>query len=157
MPKRTLLILVALGWLLGGCVLGGGPVVGYGKQRGFYGGLTGYGGVSMGQLAVEFGGNRDGGVLQGRLELEANRLRLLEGADANELSPGVHAGIGFATGSGGRGLAALAGPDVGMTRERSNCEGTTSYSVGIEWRYVGGESLFVLAPRAEQLQDVCLR
>ena len=157
MPKRALLFIVVGSWLLGGCVLGGGPVVGYGKKRGFYGGVAGYGGVSMAQLSVEMGGNRDGGMLQGRFDVEANRLRLLHGPDENEPSPGMHAGIGYAAGSGGRGLAAVVGPDVGVVRERSNCEGSPIYSIGIEWRNVGGESLFVLAPRYEQLADICLR
>ena len=154
---RTLIVVVLVGCVLAGCVMGGGPVVGYGKKRGFYAGAAGYAGASMAHATLEVGGNRDGAVVQARLDLEASRLRLLHGPDENELTPGIHAGIGYAGGQGAGGMTAVVGPDVGLVRERSNCTGTQIYYVGLDWRYVAGESLFALAPRYEQLSDICLR
>ena len=55
------------------------------------------------------------------------------------------------------GLAAIVGPDVGYVRERMNCEGSPVFYAGVEWRYVGGESVIALAPRWEKIADICLR
>src|SRR5262245_56267223 len=113
---RTMTKCALLGLLCSGCVLGAGPVVGYGKKRGFYAGGAVYGGITMGQLWREVAGTRDGAVWQTRLDGEASKLRTmgwpLGHTDEDKPYPGVRAGIGYGRSNGVGGLAATVGPDV---------------------------------------------
>jgi hypothetical protein len=156
MVKGALLAVVC-----GGCVVGAGPVIGYGKQRGFYAGVAGYGGVTMGQLSLEVGGTREGALVQGRIDVEASKLRTKNWpfgkTEEDAPYPGLRAGIGYARTGGAGMLATTVGPDVGVRTARTYCEGAPSYIVGIDWRYIGGEHQLVIAPRYETYQDICLR
>ena len=141
-----------------GCVLGGGPIVGYGTKRGVYAGLAGVAGASVVHGTFEVGGTKRGAMWQGRLDLELNKARFTAwGVDAERPYPGLHLGIGYARTEGAGGLAAVAGPDVAVMRNTSYCEGAPAIYVGVEWRHVAGESQFVIAPRYETLSDICLR
>jgi hypothetical protein len=141
-----------------GCVIGGGPVVGYGTKRGFYGGVAGVGGASVVHGTAEVGGTKRGVMWQGRLDLELNKARFTGWhVEAERPYPGAHLGIGYMRSEGIGGLAAVVGPDVAMMRNTSYCSGAPAIYGGVEWRYVGGESQFVFAPRYETLSDICLR
>jgi len=149
-------------WLIlvvcGGCVFGGGPVVGYGTQRGVYAGVAGVAGVNAVHATAELGGTKRGAMGQGRLDVELNRARFMgSGVEIGRPYPGLHMGIGYVRTDGAGGLAAVVGPDVAFMRNKSYCEGAPAIYVGVEWRYIRGESQIVVAPRYETLSDICLR
>ena len=154
MVRAPCLILV----MCGGCVFGAGPVVGYGTRRGVYAGVAGVAGVNAVHGALEIGGTKRGVMWQGRLDLELNKARFTGwGVEAGRPYPGLHLGIGYARSEGVGGLAGVIGPDVAIMRNTSYCDGAPAIYAGVEWRHVGGESQFVVAPRYETLSDICLR
>jgi hypothetical protein len=154
MRSVGLLLLV----MCGGCVFGGGPVVGYGTRRGVYAGIAGVAGANVVHGTFEIGGTKRGVMGQGRLDLELNKARFTAwGVEAGRPYPGLHLGIGYARTEGAGGLAAVVGPDVAVMRNTSYCSGAPAIYAGVEWRYVRGESQFVAAPRYETLGDICLR
>jgi len=140
-----------------GCVLGGGPVVGYGTKHGVYAGVAGGAGVSVAQATAELGGTSRGAIAQARLDLQLSKLRFTDwNAEVGRPYPGVHGGIGYGLAEGWGGLATMVGPDVGVLRDNSYCTGAPVIYVGVDWRYLRGESQFVLAPRYEKIWDICL-
>jgi len=154
MVRALCLVLV----VCGGCVIGGGPVVGYGARRGVYAGVAGVAGVMVAHGTFELGGTKRGVVGQGRRDLELNKARVLgQSVKADHPYPGLHLGIGYGRTEGEGGLAAVVGPDVAVMLNKSYCSGAPAIYVGVEWRWVGGESQVVLAPRYEKIGDICLR
>jgi hypothetical protein len=137
-----------------GCAIGGGGAVGYGNKRGFYAGGSVTGGVTMGQLTMEMGGTQRGMLAQFRLEGEFNQARLLESSRDRHTHFGARAGVGYAYTENTGSLAALVGPDVARILDDDSCANKDVY-VGIEYRWVGGESQVVLAPRYENLNGLC--
>jgi hypothetical protein len=157
MVLRCSILLVGCA-IAGGCVANIGPVVGYGTKHGVYGGVAGGLGASVAQGTMEIGGNRRGLALQTRLDVELSKARFINwDVEAERPYPGLHGGIGYGWGGGQGGLATVLGPDVAVLRNTRYCEGAPAFYVGLDWRHVGGESQFALAPRYEVLSDICLR
>ena len=158
MMRAFLLLFVCA--FCGGCVLGTGAAIGYGKKRGFYAGVSGTVGISAGGVALEIGGTGQGAITQLRLEAEANRGKFTGWhIDADKPYPAAHAGFGAAYTEHEWSKAALIGPEITYAPNTAYCDGIGAPMVyaGIEYRYVAGESQIVFAPRYEVVSDFCLR
>jgi hypothetical protein len=141
--------------LCSGCVLGAGGAIGYGTKRGVYVGGTATAGVTAGQLTLEAGGTGSGPGGQLRLEADVSRARIKWTEIEDGLYPGGRAGIGYAVTSSYESITAIAGPTLGFVVSEARCKDSL-ISLGLEYRWVGGESQIVFTPRYETMYGLCL-
>jgi len=151
---RALILLVVCG--IAGCTLGAGGAVGYGTKRGFYAGGSVSAGPTVAKATIEVGGTRRGVMSQYRLDAEANRTQFTAWhVVPDEWYPGGRVGLGYAKTEGKGSPAIVIGPDVAVRFNTKYCEGAPGLYLGVEYRYVAGESQVVFAPRFDRLSDYC--
>jgi hypothetical protein len=138
-----------------GCVLGAGGAIGYGTKRGVYVGGTATAGITAGQLTLEAGGTGGGPVGQLRLEADVSRARIKWTEIDDRLYPGGRAGIGYAVTSSYESVTAIAGPTLAFPVSLEYCRDSL-ISLGLEYRWIGGESQIVFTPRYETMYGLCL-
>jgi hypothetical protein len=138
-----------------GCVLGGGGAIGYGTKRGTYVGGTATAGVTAGQLTLELGATGEGPGGQLRLEADVSKARIEWSDIDDDLYPGGRAGIGYAVSANEESVTAIAGPNLAFLVSDSRCKHSL-ISLGLEYRWVGGESQIVFTPRYETVFGLCL-